>query len=216
MDDLDARIDAANEKFFSSEGPADEDMVDLLQEERNAARQMELDRPVRSRGARPLMKVDFTVVSESALPIKYRKAKSNAEYYAGLGDTERASVIKNQYMQDYFLPTVDALVRMNTQEAVLSNKEVLDKMDSYALLDGSRGQGYTKSYVSTMYAPTGEIQRSDGEVKHTLHRIIALCEVDENRSAVGLARQLKNSIDRGDNMATPEDYEIIEKVALSE
>lgn len=219
--ELDMRIEQANNKMLPEVDGIPEEVlvteeqttqVDVFQDQR---RNQTSTKPVQYRGARPSMRIDFSMIEDGTLPVQYKKAKEDSDYYTSIGDKNRASIIKQQYMQDYFLPAVDALVRMNSMEAVLANKDILSALDAYTLLEGTRGAGYTKSYVSSMYAPTGQIERTDAEVERAIHRIRALCEDDMIRAAIGEAKQIKRAIDEGKNIATTEDYELITRVALA-
>lgn len=185
--------------------------VDILQQQRNSL--YEMTAPA-YRGGRPRMQIDLSML-ESTLPARFKKAKNDSDYYTAQGDKAKASLIKQQYMTDVFLPAVDALVKMNSLEAIVSSRDALSKLDAYTLLDGTRGSGYTKTYLTQMYASTGQIEASDGKVRHDLMRIRALVEQDENRMASALAKQLKESIDNGQHLASSDDYAIIEKVAIA-
>lgn len=121
-------------------------------------------------------------------------------------------------MTDYFLPAIDAMVKLNGMEAMLANKEVLADFDALTLLDGTRGSGYTEAFIRSMYKPEqnamGVVERSDRQVEQAVRDIKYLCETDQIRSAVGRANDIKRSIDSGENQATTEDYSVIQRVAL--
>lgn len=215
--ELDKRIEAVNNQMIAEEAEVGETIqsprsTDLLQEQRNTR----YNNPVpQYRGAKPSMQVDFSMLEDSVLPTQFKRAKRDSEYYTAQGDRTRASQIKQQYMEDYFLPTVDAMVRMNSMEAVLANPAILAKLDAYTLLDGTNGSGYTNTYIRNFYASTGKIEASDGKVRRGVLRIRALAEEDQNRLAIAEAKQLLDAIDRGENIATSEDYEFVAKIALS-
>lgn len=220
-EELQKRINQANEQMLPDvqDAPTEEEQAgieysgpfDLIQQQRNSLHEMAAPT---YRGGRPRMTVDFSMIEET-LPARFKKAKNDSDYYTAQGNKTNATLIRQQYMNDVFLPAVDALVRANSLEAVVANSDVLSKLDAYTLLDGTRGSGYTKTYLTKMYAPTGQIEASDGKVRHELNRIRLLVDQDENRMAASLAKQLKEAIDAGRNLASSEDYAIIEKVALS-
>lgn len=212
------RIDRANNKMLRAEPDTSTPQPfanDPFQTERMKRREAQQKRQRYSRGAKPSMRLDMSAIANTALPIQYRKAKSDSDYLRNLGRTTEATMVKQQYMEDYFLPAVDAMVRMNSMEAVLSSPKVLEALDDYTLLDGTRGNGYTKAYILTLYSPLDKAERSDGRVRHAVMRIKALCEDDMIRTAVGIAQQIKRDIDNGDSSATSEDYELISRVALA-
>lgn len=220
MEDLNTRIDVANEKFFgdgeevveSSEVTEETitEPVDLLQQSRDSRREYQTRG---SRGAMPRMKLDLSAIDDN-LMYAYKKAKDDSDYYKNIGNRQYADMVQQQYMDDYFLPAVDALIKMNGMGAVQSNKELLRKLDALTLLDGTEGNGYTETFIASMYSPEGQVEASDAQVKDAIREITRLCESDQIRSAVGKADGIKKRIDAGENVATDEDYEIIQRVAL--
>ena len=210
-----ARESSRSDKNYSTTNTPQPFANDALQTERMKRREMRRQEGNHTRGAMPSIRIDMDAITDSNLPYQYKKAKSDSEYLKGIGKPAESSMVKQQYMEDYFLPAVDAMVRMNSMEAVLSNPQVLDALDHYTLLDGTRGNGYTKAYILSLYAPTGVVQKSDGRVRHAVMRIKALCEDDMIRTAVGIAQRIKGDIDSGKSSATNEDYELITRVALA-
>lgn len=219
MEDLNARIDVANEKFFGDGSAVEQSEVveetiteptDMLQQSRNDRREYQTRG---SRGAKPKIKLDLSAVNEQ-LTHAYKKAKDDSDYYTRIGNRQYASMIRQQYMDDWYLPAVDALIKMNGMGAVQTNHELLRNLDALTLLDGTGGDGYTETFIASMYAPEGQLETSDGQVRQAVKDITYLCESDQIRSAVGKANGIKKRIDAGENIATDEDYEIIQRVAL--
>lgn len=167
----------------------------------------------RTQGARPIIRKYLPDVVDR-IKDSYQKAKDDTEYAKKIGDTKRAQMIQQQYMQDYYLPAVDAMVRLASKQDLLSSQEALDQLDEFVLVEGTRGNGYTATFVEQMYEDGMQPIVSDGVVRKTLGRINKLCADDQIRAAVGMARDLKQKIDSGENIAVPEDYEIIQRVAL--
>lgn len=220
MEDLDKRIQETNDEMVTEVDETEEVVssnqpTDLLQTQRNAWRDAE---PRKARGSRPKIKLDMTAVDNSCLRQQYRKKKDDSDYYNSIGNKQYSSMVKQQYMQDYFLPAIDAMVKLNGMEAMLANKEVLADLDALTLLDGTRGAGYTEAFIRSMYSPEsnamGVVERSDAQVKQAVQDIKYLCETDQIRNAVGKAKEIKRSIDNGGNVASEEDYEIVQRVAL--
>lgn len=220
MEDLDKRIQEANDEMVTEIEETDEVVssnqpTDLLQTQRNAWRDTE---PRKARGSRPKIKLDMTAVDNSGLRTQYKKTKDDSDYYNSIGNKQYSSMVKQQYMQDYFLPAIDAMVKLNGMEAMLANKEVLADLDALTLLDGTRGSGYTEAFIRSMYNPEsnvmGVVERSDAQVEQAVRDIKYLCETDQISSAVGRANDIKRSIDSGDNVASEADYEIVQRVSL--
>lgn len=220
MEDLDKRIQEANDEMVTEVEETEEVVssnqpTDLLQTQRNAWRDAE---PRKARGSRPKIKLDMTAVDNSGIRQQYKKAKDDSDYYNSIGNKQYSSMVKQQYMQDYFLPAIDAMVKLNGMEAMLANKEVLADLDALTLLDGTRGSGYTEAFIRSMYKPEQNamsvVERSDAQVEQAVRDIKYLCETDQIGSAVGRASDIKRSIDNGENVASEEDYEIVQRVAL--
>lgn len=224
MESLDARIDQVNAQYFTGQGVEDieetqiekataelAEPADLLQQSRDNRRNYQ---PRGSRGAKPKMQLDLSAINNNVLTSAYKKAKDDSDYYTSIGNRQYASMVRQQYMEDYFLPAVDALIKMNGVGAVQTNRELLRNLDALTLLDGTGGNGYTETFIASMYAPEGQLEASDGQARQAVKDITYLCEFDQIRSAVGKANDIKKRIDAGENIATDEDYEIIQRVAL--
>lgn len=220
--DIQEAILATNEEFFGQpEEVVEETTVveeqptgqptDLLQQQRDQWREAEARS---SRGAKPKMKLDVSMIEDIDLQGAYKKAKDDSDYYTSIGNKQYASMIKQQYMQDKFLPVVDAMVKLNGMGAVQANQDILRQLDQLTLLDGTRGNGYTEMLVRSLYRPEEQVERSDGQVRDAVKSIRMLCETDQIRSAVGRANDIKRRIDAGENVASQDDYEVIQRVAL--
>lgn len=220
--DIDEAINSTNEAIFTPFGEVEETTeteeivetpapTDVYQNRRNEA----YDMPKRdARGAMPRMRLDLTALQNSGIQHAYKKAKDDSEYYKNTGNSKYSTMIKQQYMEDKFLPVVDALVRMNGLGAVQSNQQILSELDGLTLLEGNQGQGYTQAYLASMYGLEDAVERTDAMVEHAIREIKYLCANDQIRAAVGKANDIKKRIDAGENVASGEDYELIQKVAL--
>lgn len=167
-----------------------------------------------SYGTRPYIKEILKQLEVSPVRQAYKKAMKDIEYLESAGDKQRADIVRQQYMEDYYMPAVDAAVRLGSKQDVLSSREILDSLDNLVILDGIRGNGYTASLVSNLYEEGEAPTMSDVEVQHALKDIVRHCNNGNIGVAIGLAKRIKDKIDSGDNVAIPEDYEIIEKVVL--
>lgn len=167
-----------------------------------------------ARGAMPRMKLDLSALQDSNIKYAHKKALDDSEYYTSICNKQYANMVKQKYMEDEFLPVVDALVRMNGLGAVQSNQQVLSELDGLTLLNGNQGHGYTQAYLASMYGLEDAVERTDAMVEKAIREIKYLCANDQIRSAVGKANDIKKRIDAGENVASGEDYEVLQRVAL--
>lgn len=178
---------------------------------------MKQNRSIKQRsayGTRPYTREILKQLKQSPVQEAYKKAMKDIEYLKSAGDKQRADVVRQQYMEDYYMPAVDAAVRLGSRQDVLSSKEILDSLDSLVILDGVRGNGYTASLVSNLYEEGEGPAISDIDVQQAVENIVRHCNNGNIGVAIGLAKRIKEQIDSGNNVAIPEDYEIIEKVAI--
>lgn len=146
----------------------------------------------------------------------YKKARDDSDNLLRVGDKQRAKMVKEQYMSDVFLPTLESLVVTNSPEELLNSVKSLEALDKYVLIDGGSGSGYTASFIRNLHADDfgGVLPTSDSNVSRGVSEITRLVACDQIRSAIGLAAKIKSKIDDGEYTASDEDYEIIQKVAL--
>lgn len=143
----------------------------------------------------------------------YRKVRNGVAALKSRGEKDRAEVLRQQYMQENFLPAVEIVVNSTSPDEVLNSKKVLNLLDSYALLEGS-GRGYTASYIRQAYGnQLGNVEgRSDASVRSEMRRLNALLDEGQIRTAFGVANKLKKKIDDGASQADDMDYELISRV----
>lgn len=156
------------------------------------------------------------LIENTDIEHEYKKAIDVCESLKAEGENQRAEMVRQQYMEDAFLPLVDALIRLYSEEEVLASQDALETLDSLAMtLGGGKTDGYTSVYVSSMYEPVaGQTFTTDAEVADGIRRINMLCDRHNIKSAVGIASRLLDSITMGQNRATPDDYEFLQKIAL--
>lgn len=214
-EELNAKIEVVNNKMFGEEEVKETETIqqptDYLESTRRNNRQVQARS---SYGTRPYTKKILEQLEMSPVRQAYKKALKDIEYLEAAGDKQRADIVRQQYMEDYYTPAVDAAVRLGSRQDVLSSKEILDSLDSLVILDSIRGNGYTASLVSNLYEEGEAPTMSDIEVQHVLKDIVRHCNNGDIGVAIGLAKRIKDKIDSGNNIAIPEDYEIIEKVVL--
>lgn len=165
----------------------------------------------RSYGGSSRVPLELNILEDGRLRFSFKKAKDEVEAYRREGDNERARLRQAQYMQDEFLPVIDALAGLNGADALLANPDALSLLDSYVLVDGG-SRGYTASFIASLYDSAPQPENSDSYIRTQIAKLKALCGDGQIRTAVGLANQLKNVIEKGEHRASPEDYEIIQKV----
>lgn len=148
----------------------------------------------------------------------YDEAEDTVEELREQGERTRADIARKQYMEDKFIPAVETVIRFTSPDELLNCKDVLAALDKYALGTGSMS-GYTASYIKQAYGDLlgkdldGRFQHSDPFVCDAVSRIKRLVYIDNIRSAVGVAKQTKDMIDKGEHMANSDDYALLSKVA---
>ena len=152
-------------------------------------------------------------VGAEGLAKAFRRAKCDIDMLKDKGERGRADIRRQQYMQEDFLPAVEIVVNSTSPDEVLNSRRALDKLDEYALLEGS-GRGYTATYIRQAYGnQLGQKEgRSDASVRSDVMRLNSLLDQGQIRSALGLANKMKDRIDRGEAQADDIDYELIGRV----
>lgn len=152
-------------------------------------------------------------VGAEGLAKAYKRAKADSDALKERGERGRAELVRQQYMNENFLPAVEIVVNSTSPDEVLNSKQALKELDKYTLLEGS-GKGYTATYIRQAYGnQLGQREgRSDASVRSDVMRINALLDDGQIRTAFGLANKLKDKIDRGEAQADDIDYEMIGRV----
>lgn len=141
-----------------------------------------------------------------------RRAEVDSDYWKERGDKERAEMVKQQYMEERFLPAVEMVIIASTPDEVLNTKDILSEFDKQTF---EFGPGYTASYIRTAYGnQLGNVSnQSDGYIVDQVQRLKYLASSDQIRAAYGVAKKLKEEIDKGEHTASDDDYEVITRVA---
>lgn len=152
-------------------------------------------------------------VGAEGLAKAYKRAQDDIDVLKDQGERGRAQIRRQQYMQEDFLPAVEIVVNSTSPDEVLASKKALNELDKYALLEGS-GRGYTATYIRQAYGnQLGQKEgRSDASVRSEVMRINSMLDNGQVRTAVSIANQIKDKIDRGENQADEVDYELISRV----
>ena len=217
MDDLDKRIAEANEEFISEEEVVTPP-VDILQEQRNIQRDYAKKKFPRGARSQVLATIQDVVngVGADSLARAYERAEDDSEILEEMGDHRRAQLVRNQYMQERFLPAVEVVVNFTSPDELLNSKEGLKTLDKYALGTGSMS-GYTEAYVREAYGNSlvAMESASSPSVTSSVERINGYLDTDQMLSARALANKTKKAIDDGKDIASASDYELIARVAKS-
>lgn len=225
MDDLLKNIQSATAEILTNEveaEPAEKPVlaqpVDIIQVQRDAQRDYAKKRF--PKGARAQVNATVKDVIDgagtSSLARAYERAKDDSETLDKMGDHMRAQIIRNQYMQEKFLPAVEIVVNFASPDELLNAEDALKTLDKYALGVGSMS-GYTAAYVREAYKNSlgQDTQPSSPFVAHGIDRLNGLLDSDQMVLARGLAAKLKKKIDAGETIASQEDYDLISTVANS-
>lgn len=225
MEDLQTKIARATEIFnkaVTAEGtppiqegaapgqPAGVDLYNLMSRQRLAD-----SKKPRAHGANPKLKVEIaTVIENSGLARKFNLAKMDAEALAANGDKARSRMAMDQYMNDSFMPAIEAIVHMNSADELLNSSDV-DKLDEYVLTMGNAQKGFTKSLIASLYSEEMQTMAtaSDSVVTDAVRRIKALVADMQIRSAVGLANKTLQMVNTGQQSCSDDDYILLQKVA---
>ena len=196
--------DEEEQELMPSVGP-----IDMYQNSRvDSAKEFKKTHP---RGASTLTKKIAEEELEKLAKIK-KRAEMDSKYWETRGDKSRAKMVKDQYIEEHFLPALEVVVISSTPDEVLNSKDILNEFDKLSM---QYGPGYTAAYLRTAYGDQlgNASSRSDGYVRDMVCRIKAMCASDQIRAAYGVAQKLKNQIDNGEHTADEDDYEIITRVA---
>ena len=202
-------------KAQPTEAPASPEPVDVYQ--RNQDRLYDVSQKSFPKGSSAAVNMATTAVIDGVgaegLAKAYKRAKDDSDALKARGERGRAELVRQQYMQENFLPAVEIVVNSASPDEVLNSKRALEELDKYVLLEGA-GKGYTASYIRQAYGnQLGQREgRSDHSVQSGVVRINSLLDNGDIRSAVGVASSLKKKIDEGSAMADDIDYELIGRV----
>ena len=222
MESIEARIqDVTNQMFEESKSNrliddiTTSEPVDIYQ--RNKDRIYDVNQKSFPKGSSAAVNMSAYAVIDGVgaegLAKAYNKAKADSEALKERGERGRAELIRQQYMNENFLPAVEIVVNSTSPDEVLNSKQALRELDKYVLLEGS-GKGYTASYIRQAYGDQlGQKEgRSDASVRSEVMRINALLDDGQVRTAVSVANKLKKKIDEGLAQADDADYDLIGRV----
>lgn len=224
MPTLEERIEKYTDDFFkelkkgapsseSSDTPLPPRPQDIYQTYSDMA--LEYSRKRFPNGARPEYKLKAEEVL-NGLQGPYAVAKNRVDGLAARGDSGRAEIARRQYMEDYYMPAVDALVLFGSADELLAMRQVLNELDDMTLPDGGvSGRGYTEALVRSMYdSELGQNgSKSDDVVRRCVCELRMLTDSGNIRAAVGKATKMLEKIESGENSADDYDYSLIQRIA---
>lgn len=236
--ELDARIKAANDAFVTGDeipnapqdpnakpsetrkiGSGEEPWIPVDLYQRDETRRIENAKKKFPNGSSKLVKatvaaiIDGDGVPMAGLAYARKRAEDDSESLMKRGEKQRANIVIQQYMQEKFLPAVEAVIEYTSPDELLNSKEALDILDKMALGLGSMS-GYTASYVRQAYGnQLGQKEgASDPAVRDAVRKIVMLSNNDEISTAIGMAKKMKRQIDEGEHIASDDDYALIGRV----
>lgn len=219
--DLQERINKANNQMLTGDDPVGAPAqpspqpqpeapvpqpTDYYQMQANAAQEAS-QRPTAYGSPAEMGQVVDNIVKESSEKY-YNAYKHQYDHLVDANDMNGAKQMANEYMMYHALPVIASLVETYGVDALMNNKSALEKLDSIMLTGNGDGDGYTKAYLKQMYSQTlgTNESKSDIEVTRGLQKATGIANQGDIRSAVGIAKTLKEKIDRGELSASPEDY----------
>lgn len=166
-------------------------------------------------GARAKVSLDAEV-SLKGMKAQYEAAKHQSEMLEARGEKGLAKMVREQYMQEKFLPAVEALILTNSVDDIMNATNILDLLDSYAMTDAGKAKGFTRSFIRSLYGEEIGLTspNSDSVVREGVDTIKGLVYSGNIRAAIGKATKMLERIDSGEQIASNEDYELIQKVAM--
>lgn len=161
-------------------------------------------------GCSPILKSN-AIAAIHRLEPQYNQFNGAYKHFMEIGEREKAEQLREQYQLEDFLPAVEAVVASSTPDEVLNASWVLEKLDEFS----ASGRGYTEAYLKQAYGDMlGQVEgRSDGVVNEAVGRIRMLGAKGMTRAAVAEAKNIKKAIDKGENIASEDDYILISRVA---
>lgn len=224
MSDYEKQIDSATNDFFNEylegqrmatkgEEPVVMTPVDTWQMYADARR--EYARKRFPNGATKKYGLEAKSVLDK-LKIAHTHMKMNADNASAHGDKMRARLLRQQYMQEDFMPAIETLVLLGSADELLGMSDILKSFDELAFVDGVSGRGYTEALIRSLYDEKlgNKSSRSDAMVREAVRDISSLVECGDIRGAVGRAEKMLAKIDSGENAADDSDYELLQKIVV--
>lgn len=231
MEDITEKIEMLKNKELEEQKEYYANMGDDMVEERvefvdlynqGASKIRAESKKTRPNGSSPMvLAVTQSIINGDGMPglaKAYDRAEDTVGALKAKGEPGRADLMKQQYMEEHFIPAVETVIRYSSPDELLNCKEALDALDKCALGVGKMN-GYTASYIRQAYGDLlgkdldGRFNKSDDAVKNAVFQIKVASANGNIRNAVGIAVRIKESIDNGKFLASDDDYDLIGRVA---
>ena len=150
------------------------------------------------------------------LKMAHTHMKMNVDNAIAHGDKMRARLLRQQYMEEDFMPAIDTLVLLGSADELLGMNDVLKSFDELVLTDGVSGRGYTEALIRSLYDEKlgSKASRSDAMIKEAVRDISCMVDHGDIRGAVGKAEKMLAKSNSGENAADDSDYELLQKVVV--
>ena len=127
-------------KAQPTEALASPEPVDVYQ--RNKDRLYDISQKAFPKGSSAAVNMATTAVVDGVgaegLAKAYKRAKDDSDALKVRGERGRAELVRQQYMQEDFLPAVEIVVNSASPDEVLNSKRALEELDKYTVyLDGN-------------------------------------------------------------------------------
>lgn len=219
--DLQERINKANNQMLTGDDPVGAPAqpapqpqpeapvpqpTDYYQMQANAAHEAS-QRPT-TYGSPAEMKQVVKELVDNTSEKYYNAYKHQYDHLVDANDMDSAKQMANEYMMYHALPVIASLVETYGADAIINSPGTLEQLDSIMLTGNGAGDGYTRAYIKQMYSQNlgTNGSKSDIEVTRGLQKATGIASQGDIRSAVGIAKTLKEKIDRGELSASSEDY----------
>lgn len=145
----------------------------------------------------------------------YNVNKNQYEHLMDVGTTDQAEYLRQGYMMSEALPMLESLVEIYGVDALLNNRQALEKIDEVMITGNGSGKGFAESYLKQMHKDQMNTTKSssDAEITSGLRRVRRLADSDDIRGSVSEAKRLKEKVDNGELSASEEDYKMLVQVS---
>ena len=217
--DFEKRIDEVNNQMLSEasseapEAPSQAQPIDYYQAQRNAA--YDASQKATAYGSPAQI---GKIVDELVDDFKQARYNVSINQYNHLKDVnapDQAEYMRQDYMVKNALPLVESLVETYGVDAILNNKDALDKLDEVMITGNGSGKGFTRGYLEQMHEQQRGAQNSisDMEVTYGLQKVRNMANNDDIRGSVNEAQRLKERVDNGELSASEDDYKMLLQVS---
>ena len=207
-------FDTPKEEVFEEESVTTTDAYDSDVYEKKRKALKEETKKTRPNGA-PAKMNDAAKELINKAKKEYDRANADYQHLLVTGNGSLAKQTLDVYMNDVVLPIIEALVGYYGVDMVLNATNIIEAIDGIVLTGNGTGEGYTQSFIETMYGQFLGSQegQSDQEVLNAVDKINKLLREDNIRGAVLAAQRINGKILNGEVLASGSDYDLIYNAA---